>query len=382
MSGKRTFHYFFNTFAWHTSHMKRWKRYILIFGGGIGFILAVLIIVAVITLNSKAFRQQVVKQVTILLTDKLKTKVSVKDADIDFKHAQITLQGVEIEDRQKRKMLQINQLGVQTRLWPLLFNEIRINDARISGLHAHFYKPSTKEPANYQFVIDAFKKNRPHKGKKLVLNIQKLFVENNSINYNDNHFSLKRLYYRKGRTGWLEQLNTTVVEATPKGQRTHQLRIDSIGFSDIIFTKRQLNISGIHYTTDRIKAEASMEMDFNYLDIDSLNATITKLQITELNSGYKLSEMRLTAQGNKKSANIKNLSFRMEGNKGFEQGVLSLRDAHLEKGKSLDGHDLEAEWTTKKRKGEASHQAIIENIRANPSDDGLLLTMQGVSYGR
>lgn len=382
MSGKRTFHYFFNTFAWHTSHMKRWKRYILIFGGGIGFILAVLTIVAIITLNSKAFRQQMVKQTTILLTDKLKTKVSVKDADIDFKHAQITLQGVEIEDRQKRKMLQINQLGVQTRLWPLLFNEIRINDARISGLHAHFYKPSTKEPANYQFVIDALKKDRPHKGKKLVLNIQKLFVENNSINYNDNHFSLKRLYYRKGRTGWLEQLNTTVVETTPKGQRTHLLRIDSIGFSDIIFTKRQLNISGIHYTTDRIKAEASMEMDFNYLDIDSLNAMITKLQITELNSGYKLSEMRLTAQGNKKSADIKNLSFRIEGNKGFEQGVLSLRDAHLEKGKSIDGHNLKAEWTTKKRKGEASHQAIIEDIHVNPFDDGMLLTMQGVSYGR
>ena len=163
MSGKRTFQYFFIPLQ-GILYMKKWKRNILVIGGGIGIILAVLAIVAIITLNSKAFRRQMVKQATILLTEKLKTKVSIKDADIDFKRAQITLQGVEIEDRQKRKMLQINQLAVQTRLWPLLFNEVRINDARISGLHAHFYKPSTKEPANYQFVIDAFKKNRPHKG--------------------------------------------------------------------------------------------------------------------------------------------------------------------------------------------------------------------------
>ena len=382
MSEGRTFHYFFIPLHIILHIMKRWKRNILLVGGSIGIVLVALTIAAIIILNSEAFRHQMVRQATVLLTEKLKTRVSVKDADIDFLKEQINLLGVEIEDRQKRKMLQINQLTVRTRLWPLLFNEVRINDARISGLRAHFYKPSTKEPANYQFVIDAFKKDRPHKGKKLVLNIRRIFVENNSITYNDNHFSLKQLYYRKGQSGWLEQLNTTVVEATLKGRRTHQLKIDRIGFFDFISTKRQLNISGIHYTTDRIKAEASMEMDFNYIDIDSLNATITKLQITELNSGYKLSDMRLTAQGNKKSADIKNLSFRIEGNKGFGQGVLSLSNAHLERGRSIDGHNLKADWTTKKRKGEANHQAVVENIHVDPSDDGMLLTMQGISYGR
>ena len=362
--------------------MKRWKRIILTIVGGIGISIVVLLIVATIALHSEAFRRQIVRQSTILLTDKLKTKVSMKDADIDLIREQIDLRGIEIEDRQKRKMLQINQLTVRTRLWPLLFNEIRINDARISGLRAQLYKPSTHEPANYQFVIDAFKKNHPVKGKKLVLNIRKLYVENNSITYNDNHFSLKRLYYHKGHKGWLEELNTTIVRNTRKGLRTHQLKIDSIGYSDRIFTKRQLHIDGIHYTTDRIKAEASMEMDFNHLDIDSLNATITKMQIAELNNGYKLSDMKLTVKGNKNSADIDSLSFRIEGNKGFKQGMISLKNAHLEKGKSFDGHNLKAEWTTQTKKHDANHEAFIESILVNPLADGRLMTMKGVSYGR
>lgn len=362
--------------------MKRWKRIILTIVGGIGISIVVLLIVATIALHSEAFRQQIVKQSTILLTDKLKTKVSMKDADIDLIREQINLRGIEIEDRQKRKMLQINQLTVRTRLWPLLFNEIRINDARISGLRAQLYKPSTHEPANYQFVIDAFKKDHPVKGKKLVLNIRKLYVENNSITYNDNHFSLKRLYYHKGHKGWLEELNTTIVRNTHKGLRTHQLKIDSIGYSDRIFTKRQLHIDGIHYTTDRIKAEASMEMDFNHLDIDSLNATITKMQIAELNNGYKLSDMKLTVKGNKNSADIDSLSFRIEGNKVFKQGMISLENAHLEKGKSFDGHNLKAEWTTQTKKHDANHEAFIESILVNPLADGRLMTMKGVSYGR
>lgn len=379
----RTFHYFFIPLHGRQQpSMKRWKRIILTIGGGIGISIVVLLIVATIALHSEAFRRQIVRQSTILLTDKLKTKVSMKDADIDLIREQIDLRGIEIEDRQKRKMLQINQLTVRTRLWPLLFNEIRINDARISGLRAQLYKPSTHEPANYQFVIDAFKKNHPVKGKKLVLNIRKLYVENNSITYNDNHFSLKRLYYHKGHNGWLEELNTTIVRNTRKGLRTHQLKIDSIGYSDRIFTKRQLHIDGIHYTTDRIKAEASMEMDFNHLDIDSLNATITKMQIAELNNGYKLSDMKLTVKGNKNSADIDSLSFRIEGNKGFKQGMISLENAHLEKGKSFDGHNLKAEWTTQTKKHDANHEAFIESILVNPLADGRLMTMKGVSYGR
>ena len=362
--------------------MKRWKRIILSIVGGIGISIVVLLIVATIALHSEAFRRQIVRQSTILLTDKLKTKVSMKDADINLIREQIDLRGIEIEDRQKRKMLQINQLTVRTKLWPLLFNEIRINDARISGLRAQLYKPSTHEPANYQFVIDAFKKNHPVKGKKLVLNIRKLYVENNSITYNDNHFSLKRLYYHKGHNGWLEELNTTIVRNTRKGLLTHQLKIDSIGYSDRIFTKRQLHIDGIHYTTDCIKAEASMEMDFNHLDIDSLNATITKMQIAELNNGYKLSDMKLTVKGNKNSADIDSLSFRIEGNKVFKQGVISLKNAHLEKGKSFDGHNLKAEWTTQTKKHDANHEAFIESILVNPLADGRLMTMKGVSYGR
>lgn len=106
------------------------------------------------------------------------------------------------------------------------------------------------------------------------------------------------------------------------------------------------------------------------------------MQIAELNNGYKLSDMKLTVKGNKNSADIDSLSFRIEGNKVFKQGMISLENAHLEKGKSFDGHNLKAEWTTQTKKHDANHEAFIESILVNPLADGRLMTMKGVSYGR
>ena len=146
--------------------MKRWKRNILRIGCGIGVFFVVLIVAAIIILNSEAFRSQLAHQATLMLSEKLDTHVAIKDADIDLPHAKISLFGVEIEDRQKRKMIQLDHLNLKTQWWPLLFNEVRINDAHIRGLHAQLYKPSTHEPANYQFVIDAFKKEKPSKRKR------------------------------------------------------------------------------------------------------------------------------------------------------------------------------------------------------------------------
>lgn len=362
--------------------MKRWKRNILRIGCGIGVFFVVLIVAAIIILNSEAFRSQLAHQATLMLSEKLDTHVAIKDADIDLPHAKISLFGVEIEDRQKRKMIQLDHLNLKTQWWPLLFNEVRINDAHIRGLHAQLYKPSTHEPANYQFVIDAFKKEKPSKRKrKLVLNVKKIMVENNSITYNGNHFSLKRLFYRKGHTGRLEEIKTTFSAKDRKGQQhTHQFNIDHIGFSDDIATNRLLNIRGIQYTTDSIKAKADLKMHFHYLDIDSLDATITNLQITEQNSGYHLTNMMLTVRGNKQLADIYDLSCHLKGNNNFTEGTLSLKNAHIEKEKRIDGQSLKADWTVKEKKSDANHHAVVEAFSLIPQKDEQILTLLGIDY--
>lgn len=104
MREMRTFHYFFIPLHGRQQpSMKRWKCFILSIVGGIGISIVVLLIVATIALHSEAFRRQIVRQSTILLTDKLKTKVSMKDADINLIREQIDLRGIEIEDRKSAR---------------------------------------------------------------------------------------------------------------------------------------------------------------------------------------------------------------------------------------------------------------------------------------
>ena len=127
--------------------------------GGVLAAVLVLMIVMGALLNTDAFQNKVLRRATQMLSEKLNTEVKIDSVSIGFFSNDVRLRGVSIEDLEHRKMLQMEQLTVRMEMFALLRKEVNITSAHIAGLSAELYKPEDG-PANYQFLIDAFKKDK------------------------------------------------------------------------------------------------------------------------------------------------------------------------------------------------------------------------------
>ena len=127
-----------------------------------------------------------------LLQDKLETRVKIDSVSVNFTNFDVNLWGVDIEDRQQRKMLLTDRIAVKLDVNKLLHKKIEIESAWIDGLSAELYNPKDSA-SNFQFVIDAFKTDKPApkdttKREQLSFDIHRLRVSNTSLHYvTDNH---------------------------------------------------------------------------------------------------------------------------------------------------------------------------------------------------
>ena len=224
----------------------------------------VLMFGAVFLLNTDAFQNKLLRHATQLLSEKLHTRVEIDSVSIGLFSQNVNLYGLDVEDLQHRKMFQLDRLSVNVKLLPLLHNEVRITHASIDGIKAQLYKPKPDSAANYQFVIDTFKKDSTEsrekevtkeekKKEKLNVNLTKLSLSRVDIIYNDQAYKLESLKYRKkGRdkhNATITDLHRSWVSHTKKGDVDNRLTIGSVLLTDD-GTKRQATIDGIHFVTD------------------------------------------------------------------------------------------------------------------------------------
>ncbi len=111
-------------------------------------------------LNTNSLQNRLAQWATEALSEKLHATVTIDHVDIDFCTYDVRLHGLAVEDLQQQKMLQMEQLVANVQLLPLLHNEVNISSVRISGLQARLYQLAPDSAANYQFLIDAFKKEK------------------------------------------------------------------------------------------------------------------------------------------------------------------------------------------------------------------------------
>ena len=109
-------------------------------------------------LNNKSLQQKLLNDVVEELRKKLDTKVEIDSISINMFNLDLNLYGIKIDDRQQREMLRVEKISANLVLMKLLQQKIVIEQAELIGAKALLLKPSKEEPANYQFVIDAFKK--------------------------------------------------------------------------------------------------------------------------------------------------------------------------------------------------------------------------------
>jgi autotransporter translocation and assembly factor TamB len=100
--------------------MKRFLILLLKIGGGLLATVLVILVAAALMLNRPSVQNKVLAYAVEQLQTKLHTKVKIDSVRINFLTFDVNLMGLDVEDRQQRKMLQADKLSVNLDLWQLL----------------------------------------------------------------------------------------------------------------------------------------------------------------------------------------------------------------------------------------------------------------------
>ena len=177
--------------------------------GGILAVVVILLGAALVVLNNKSFQQKVLEMAVEELQKKLETRVEIDSISINMFNLDVNLYGIMIEDHEKREMLKVQKIAADIELLKLLQNKIVIEKAELIGAEALLLKPSKEEPANYQFVIEAFKKpkdkdkekkkEKKEKPKgKLELDVSDLLLKDIHVKHNELDIHLQQAKYHNG----------------------------------------------------------------------------------------------------------------------------------------------------------------------------------------
>ena len=173
--------------------------------GGILAVVVILLGAALVVLNNKSFQQKVLEMAVEELQKKLETRVEIDSISINMFNLDINLYGIMIEDREKREMLKVQKIAADIELLKLLQNKIVIEKAELIGAEALLLKPSKEEPANYQFVIEAFKKPKDKEKEKkekpkgkLELDVSDLLLKDIHVKHNELDIHLQQAQYHNG----------------------------------------------------------------------------------------------------------------------------------------------------------------------------------------
>lgn len=260
--------------------MKKITSKILKILAGLALSFVFLLILAVVLLNTHAVQQRVVNLATEMLSDKLGTNVSIDHTYINIFGGNVYLYGVKIDDQQQREMLQIEKFSANLELLPLLRNNIVVEGADIEGLDAVLTKGTDSIPANYQFLIDAFKKDgkKPaaedtlKKKKKLTVDARIVRLKNIHINYDKYDFQLHSARYDNKHIE-ADSIQATWIAEKKKGPVDNQLCIKElrVTLQEKVY---ETEIEGLCFRTDNhMPRKNSGKPHRGFFDVGHLNIT-------------------------------------------------------------------------------------------------------------
>lgn len=167
-------------------------------------------IILFITFSIPAVQRGVANAVLEKMMPLLDTKADLKGIRIRLFNT-VQLEGLYLEDRQQDTLLYVDKLAVRIDALDILKSRITVRKAGLENFAVNVYRPSTDEPFNFQFIIDAFtKKGKKEKKEKKSWRItaDEVILKNGAARYdilseprtpglfNARHISLEKLNFK------------------------------------------------------------------------------------------------------------------------------------------------------------------------------------------
>lgn len=318
---------------------KRVVRKLLKIAGYTIMAIIMILVMTSILISYSPIQDRMVEDANKAITDKIPAKTSIKNIRVNLLTMSASIRGVEIEDQQHRKMLELDKLTADLKLLPLFRGRFVLEGGEVRGLHALIVKPSDDEPANYQFIIDDFQKKKEEKPKKekkdtvrrFSVDLRYLNIEDINLKYNDADVHLRRANYTKELTGGhsvvIEDAIANWNATTKKGREKRTAGVSILSGALTNKGEKLLTVKGLKYQTNNHKPRknankpkrgffdmghlditADLRATINYVSTDSINATITRGFAADSIMGMDIKDLRLNIAANKQKAFITDLN--------------------------------------------------------------------------
>ena len=257
---------------------------------------------ATLLLNTNFVQQRLLKRATKMLTDQIGTRVAVDSISVNVFGPTFALHGLSIDDQQGRELLRMGRLDAKMSLRNLLKKKFLVHHVETDGLRATIVKADKDSTANYQFLIDAFRKDKkPSEDsltrRKMTVDLQHLYLTNSTINY------------QTAKSENIVSIGLLDAEEIEKG---YHLKVEKLNLKTDNHRPRRNTGEPHHGWFDAGHLDMTMDLrgTVNFVQKDSIEATLAEATIKDPTAGFDITDMRLTLSTNHENIFFKNITFK------------------------------------------------------------------------
>ena len=285
-------------------------------------IIAILVLATVIVANSSYVQNKLAGMVTDALSKKLNAEVQIDRVTLNLIGMSANIEGIKLKDQQQRDMLKVKRVWGHLRALALLRGEILLRKCEVDSISALLIKPKDG-PANYQFLLDANKKDKKDKQPKdstkrsaFKFDLKDAVVKGIHVKYNDDDYELAQAYYNHWRgkhtitahhfkADWEKQTKKALVKwnldsgtltASIPEKDKGKARIDIKGLelkSDCDLPRRNFGKPHHGAFDDRhFNLQADLGIDILHIGKDSIRLDLTNGCVKDTIAGIDLTELK------------------------------------------------------------------------------------------
>lgn len=161
----------------------------------LGVVAVVLLLATVIICNSSYVQNKMIGLATDAIKKELNAEVRIGSVDVNLLGQRASVNDVVLKDQQGRDMLRVKEIWGNLRLLPLLRGRVVLKEFSVSDVDVLVVQPE-EGPANYQFILDATKKDKKKKkSTTFQLDLRHALLKHLNVKYNDEQFQLEQAIY-------------------------------------------------------------------------------------------------------------------------------------------------------------------------------------------
>lgn len=161
----------------------------------LGVVAVVLLLATVIICNSSYVQNKMIGLATDAIKKELNAEVQIGSVDVNLLGQRASINDVVLKDQQGRDMLRVREIWGNLRLLPLLRGRVVLKEFSVSDVDVLVVQPEDG-PANYQFILDATKKDKKKKkSPTFQLDLRHALLKHLNVKYNDEQFQLEQAIY-------------------------------------------------------------------------------------------------------------------------------------------------------------------------------------------